>query len=986
MAVEFTVLGDVEARIDGSPVDLGHVRRQCVLVGLLVDANRVVPLDRLADRVWGERAPRRARQALYSYLSRLRTALSHEQVRIARRPGGYVLSLEGALVDLHRFRGLVAEARRADDDAGRATALMEQALTLWRGEAFASLDTPWLNDLRDTLHQERLAAELDRNDLLLRQGRQGRLLAELRERVAQHPLNERLAAQLMLALYRDGRAADALACYERVRRELAEELGTDPSPELRRLHQRILNADPELAGPPAAVARSRAASGTAPGTTVRPPAGPVPRQLPPPPPRLIGREAELAALTDALPATESGTGTSTPQITVIRGVGGIGKTSLALRWAHDSLPRFPDGQLHANLRGFDPAMGPVEPEAAVRAFLVALGVDGTAIPADPAAQVGLYRSLMADKRMLVLLDNARDADQVRPLLPGSPRSMVLVTSRDRLDGLLAAEGARPLPLGTLGPDEARRLFTSRLSASRVAAEPDAVRDIVASCARLPLALAVAGARALASPALPLAQLAAELREAETRLDALDTGDLSTCLRAAFDSSYRALDPSAARLFALLGLAPGQDTGLRAAAALAGLTVRRARLALRTLEGAHLAWQHAPDRFRMHDLVRLYAADRGVHDLRTADREDALRRLVGYITHTAAAGHALLDPHGVPATTGDPDGFEPDRFADQAEAMAWFDAEHGGLLPVQRLALDAGHHREAWLLAWCTDMYFWRRGHINDSVASCRTGLAALRRLPGPETAWDRALAYRRLGLALLRADPDPLAPLPHLRRALALFQETGDALNQAHTHQALAGAQQNAGDDEAALRHAERSLELYRPLGDDVWTANALNTLGWFQARLGRYDAALANCRASLAVCQEAGYREGEASAWDSLGYLATRGDRHAEAVGHYRRALGLRRALGDRYEEADALCRLGEAYRALGQDALARLSWRRALERFRAQHRAEQARRVEELLEETGPPRRLGGGPGAERSAPGGEGPAAPGTGHRLAARATRD
>ncbi|MGP3967493.1 AfsR/SARP family transcriptional regulator [Streptomyces sp. 6N223] len=974
MAVEFTVLGDVEARIDGSPVDLGHVRRQCVLVGLLVDANRVVPLDRLADRVWGERAPRGARQALYSYLSRLRTALSHEQVRIARRPGGYVLSLEGAMVDLHRFRGLIAEARRADGDAGRATALREQALALWRGEAFASLDTPWLNDLRDTLHQERLAAELDRNDLLLRQGRQGRLLAELRERAAQHPLNERLAAQLMLALYRDGRAADALACYDRVRRDLAEELGTDPAPELRRLHRRILNADPALAGPPAAEARAGAASGAGAesGAAVRSPAvgeaprqpaataGPVPRQLPPPPRQLIGREAELAALTDALPA--AGTGMA---ITVICGVGGIGKTSLALRWGHDSLSRFPDGQLHADLRGFDPALGPVEPEAVVRAFLVALGVDGKAVPADPVAQVGLYRSLMADKRMLVLLDNARDADQVRPLLPGSPRSMVLITSRDRLGGLLAAEDARPLPLGTLRPDEARRLFTSRLSASRVAAEPDAVRDIVASCARLPLALAVAGARALASPALPLAQLAAELRETETRLDALDTGDLATCLRAAFDSSHRALDPTAARLFLLLGLAPGQDTGLRAAAALAALTTRQARVSLRTLEGAHLVQQHAPGRFRMHDLVRLYAADRGVHDLRAAEREDALGRLIGYFTHTSAAGHALLDPHGVPAPLDDPEGFEPHRPVDQAEAMAWFDAEHGSLLPVQRLALETGRHREAWRLAWCTDMYFWRRGHIHDSVASCRMGLAAVRRLPGPDATLDRAVAHRRLGLAVLRADPDPLAPLPHLRRALALFEETGDALNQAHTHQALAAVQENAGDDEGALRHAARSLELYRPLGDVMWTANALNTLGWFQARLGRYAAALANCRASLAVCQELGYREGEASAWDSLGYLATRTGRHAEAVGHYRRALGLRRALGDRYEEADALVRLGEAYQALGRHALARLCWRRALDRLRVQHRAERARRVEELL-------------GAAGSTPG------PG-GRRLAGQAAR-
>ncbi|TDC68138.1 ATP-binding protein, partial [Streptomyces hainanensis] len=671
-------------------------------------------------------------------------------------------------------------------------------------------------------------------------------------------------------------------------------------------------------------------------------AGPVPRQLPPPPPSFVGRTAELAALTAALEAPGGDEAAAVP-ITAVGGVGGVGKTSLALRWAHDNLKRFPDGQLYANLRGFDPTVRPVEPAAVVATFLTALGVDRTAVPTDPEAGFGLYRSLVADRRVLVLLDNARDAAQVRPLLPGSPSCVVVVTSRSRLGGLLAAEGAQPLTLGALSPEESRRLLATRLGAGRTAVEPAAVGDIVASCARLPLALAVAAARAAAAPELPLGELAAELRAAETRLDALDAGDLATSLRAVCDTSYDALDPTAGRLLCLLGTAPGSDIGVPAAASLAGLSPARTRSALRALEAASLVDQHTPGRFRAHDLLRLYAAERAARELPPSDRDAALRRLVDHHAHTALRAGDLVDPHSPRVPVGEPlDSAVPQEFADRDQAMAWFETEHGRLLPLQRLAADHGMHRAAWLLAWGWDLFLSRRGHLAEHLASWHAGLAAATPLRDPTL---QGLARRRLAAATLRADPDDRVPLEHLGHALALFEDAGDVLNQAHTHQGLSLAWHRRGDVRMSLTHAEQALALYRTLGDALWEANALNAVGWWCAQLGDHDRARESCRESLAVCRAYGHREGEAAAWDSLGYVASRVGRHAEALDHYREALALRRALGDTYEEADVLGCLAEAHLALGDPAEARATWHQALALYRAQHRTDQVHEAEARL-----------------------------------------
>ncbi|MGW9352082.1 NB-ARC domain-containing protein, partial [Nocardiopsis flavescens] len=346
---------------------------------------------------------------------------------------------------------------------------------------------------------------------------------------------------------------------------------------------------------------------------------------------LAGRARELAAL-DAV--WEPGAA----PVTVVSGLGGIGKTSLALRWAHDHLDRFPDGQLYANLHGFSPSTPATTPESAVHDFLAALGVDKKAVPTSADAQAGLYRSLLSGRRMVIVLDNARDAEQVRPLIPGSPTCVVLVTSRDRLNGLLATDGARSLALGPLTTTEAHRLLTTRIGQARMAAEPQAARALIDGCDRFPLALAVTAARAAGDPHLPLAELATELHQAETRLDALDTGDLHTSLRGVLDTSHRALPPPAARLLNLLGLLPGPSITTPAITALTGHTPHHTRTLLRTLETAHLIRQPVPGRYELHDLVRLHAKEHAHTDLPETDRHTALRSLVAHFVHTAAAAN------------------------------------------------------------------------------------------------------------------------------------------------------------------------------------------------------------------------------------------------------------------------------------------------------------------------------------------------------------
>jgi hypothetical protein len=474
----------------------------------------------------------------------------------------------------------------------------------------------------------------------------------------------------------------------------------------------VLSADPALAAPAPAPAAKTA----------------VPRELPTGVRSFVGRSGELLALTKAL--DESGAETpGTVVISAIAGTAGVGKTALALSWAHQVADRFPDGQLHVNLHGFDPSGTPCAPEVAIRRFLDALGVVPQRIPPGPEAQAGLYRSLLADRRMLVMLDNARDEHQVRPLLPASPGSLVLVTSRSQLSGLVAADDARLLILDVLSHAEAVQLLTARIGRTRAAAEADAVDQIATLCACLPLALAVAAARAAARPGFPLSALAAELRDGDGRMDALDAGDPAVSVRAVFSWSYRQLTAEAARMFRLLGLHPGPDISVPAAASLTAREQPETRRLLTELTRLHLIAEHVPGRYAFHDLLRAYAADQSRACDSGPERQEAKGRVLDHYLHSAAQGAFTVSSTFEPLTLVPPrPGTVPERPAGPRGALAWFDAEHLVLLGAVGLAAESGFDRHAWQLPWAMTPFLRKRGHWQEWAATQRTALAAATRL------------------------------------------------------------------------------------------------------------------------------------------------------------------------------------------------------------------------------------------------------------------
>ncbi|QFU88502.1 helix-turn-helix domain-containing protein [Amycolatopsis sp. YIM 10] len=663
-------------------------------------------------------------------------------------------------------------------------------------------------------------------------------------------------------------------------------------------------------------------------------AGPAPRQLPAPPGRFVGRREELAGLDAAL----AGANGATAVVSAISGGGGVGKTWLALHWAHRHLADFPDGQLFLDLRGFAPDGRPVTSAEAIRGLLEALGVPPAAIPADLDAQAGLYRSLVAGRRMLIVLDNARDAHQVVPLLPGSAACTVLVTSRDRLAGLLTAHNTRPLALDVLAEADARALLTARLGEDRLAAEPEATADLLTRCAGLPLALAVVAARGSLRPDLPLASLAAELRDAATRLGALDADDPAASVRAAVSWTHAALESAQAVVFALLGLAPGPDISLHAAAALTGLPLDQAAQVLRRLERISLLEEHTAGRFRMHDLVRLYATERADHDL-TADRAEAgLRRLTEFYLHTSFAADRLVSPQRQPIQL--PPG-SPRPLDGPAAAWAWFEAEHANLLATHQLAVDRGWHALVWQLAWTLQSFRWRQGHLDENVTVWRAGLAAAERSADPAA---QTLAHRLLarGYVLIGLYVDATQ---HLRRSLNLAEEQGDLLEQANAHHAFTLIRAHQGDDQRALEHALSALHLFRSLGDRVGEAETRNTAGWYEARLGHYEQARAHCEAALALHREHENHYGEAHTLDSLGYIARLSGDHDAASVFYRQAITRYRDTGSAYDEAATLDSLARTEQALGDVEQAAATWTRALALYRNQRREAEAERVRTAL-----------------------------------------
>lgn len=847
--MRFTVFGGVSARTDGGVTEFGATRLGALLGVLLVDAGRVVGSDELVERVLGDTPPPRARAMTQTWLTRLRQTLPG---LVERDAGGYVVRVDPLEVDLHLFRRLVRTGRTA------------AALALAGDDLLSGLDTPWAVRQREDFAQELLTARLDHLDARLDQGEHVALLPELRELAALRPLDERVAAQLIRALHGGGRTAEAVEQFVRVRSRLAAELGAEPSRALTTLYRRLRT------------------------TTA-------PRQLPAPPKPFTGRAVELAAL-DRAPRG----------VVVITGSGGVGKTSLAVHWAHQAAERFPDGQLYVNLHGFGPSGAAVSPGDALLRLLSALDVPRARVPHDLAGQSELLRDALADKRVLMVLDNATDTDQVAPLLPDTPNTHVVITSRTALD----PPHAHSLPLGLLPPDDARALLAARIGHERAAAEPEAVDEVVRRCARLPLALAVAGARAATQPEFPLAALADELAD----LDAFaDDDDVTADLRSVFSHSCRALTPPALRLFRLLGLMPGSDIGLAGAASLAGLAPAETGALLAELVRANLLDEPEPGRFTCHDLLRDYAAELAPAD----ERDEALHRLLDHLALTSVEAGIVFTPSRTRPRTPEPaPGVVVTTFGTHEEALAWLSGEH----PVLMAALPHATPVQAWLIGWALADVLDRLARYADLLSSQQLAVAAAERL-GDAGELGRALI--NLGRAFDRVGRREDA-LTALERAFTAYE--GNPAGQAGV---LLNIAMLCPDDrmEEAIEHTRRGLALFEECGDRYGQANALTGLAWGYAKLGEYTKSVEYAERVMPMWRELGHGMGEGETWDNLGTAHLGLGEHGKAVEAFTRSIEHFRAGGDRALEAAALERLGDAHAAAGDTGAARGAWLRAAE-----------------------------------------------------------
>ncbi|WP_326798199.1 tetratricopeptide repeat protein [Streptomyces sp. NBC_01808] len=954
-SLRFAVLGPVRAWHGERAVELGSPQQRAVLAALLLRRGRPVTVAELVDAVWGDGPPPAAVSVLRTYASRLRKALEPGHAAggsyqvIVSAADGYLARVPDHALDLGVFEQRVAGAKRlrAGNEVQAAAELLRAALDGWEGTPLAGLPGPLAEAERSRLAEKRLTVRETRLEVDLQLGRHSEVIAELGVLTGEHPLRERLCWLLMLALYRSGRRAEALAAYRSTRRTLVTELGIEPGASLKKLRHRILSADVSLApSVPGEEAdpTGPAATGQAPRPAQLPPdqSSPDPEsgdgtsaaaklplrpaQLPADLVAFAGRGAELERAGGLLPG--EGEQPAAVVITVIGGMAGIGKTALAVHWAHRVAHRYPDGQLYINLRGFDPVGSAVPPAEAVRVFLDALGVPARRIPAAVEAQAALYRSLLAKRRMLIVLDNARDSEHVRPLLPGAPGCLVIVTSRSQLTGLIVNNGAQPLTLDPLTADEAYSFLMRRLGAARLAAEPRAVKEIIDRCARLPLALAIAAARAAAHPGFSLSAIAGELRDNRGSLDAFTGGDLSTDVRAVFSSSYAALTAPASRLFRLLGLHTGRDISAPAAAALAGLPLRETHCLLTELTRAHLLTEHAPGRYTQHDLLRIYATERAQTNDTQEERKRATERLLSWYLHTADAAYPHLAPHRrrIPLTPLPPH-CRPLAFTTHDQALEWCETERPNLVAAVHQAAATDRPDMAWRLTAALWGFFYLRSHLHDWLDTATTSLHATHDTDEHiGQAWshdDKAAA-----LTSMRQFDEAVV---HLRRSMTLWRELGDTRGRSRALSNLGHTFLEAGRYDKAVEYGRRALVLHRASGNPWGQGIVLANLGDAYQRLGRYDEATDHLREALTVLRAIGDRWVEGITLDILGTVHYRLHRHDDAIEHYRQALEVHRDVGNRWVEGGTLDHLGDVLLDTGDPEGAHTTWRQALAAFEA-------------------------------------------------------
>lgn len=862
----------------------------------------------LVDALWGEDHPGSAVNLLHRYVGALRRALEPELGHretgrwLIRGAGGYRFTADAATLDLLRFRDLMGKARSERDGGAERQAVhtFAEALALWDGPVAANTPAPVRSHTVFTaLEREHVAAVNEATDLALRCGLPKPVLVPLQWVTSQHPFDEPSHSRLILALAAAGYRADALDVHATIRGRLAEELGIDPGAELRAAHEAVLREEPDQPQQEVHHETEPLVDAPMPAPSV------MPAQLPRDLAVFAGRRDEL----DHLLAEHDDPHGATA-VTLIRGMAGVGKTTLAVRYVHRIAHLYPDGQLYLNLRGFDQTGDVVQPEAAVRRFLDELGVPSARIPVGFDAQVNLYRSVLAERRILVVLDNARDAEQVRPLLPGSPGCHVVVTSRNQLLSLVAVEGARPLLLTPLSNVEAREFLTRRLGSRSAGSDPAAISEIIELCAGLPLALAIVAARAALQPLHPLSAVAQALRDTSTSLDSFSDADSIIDARAAFTWSYQALGPAAADMFRVLSLHPSPEIPTRAAASLMGLPVARAVPLLDELERGHLIAQYAPRRYTMHDLVRVYATELANASDAPEARRAARVRVLDHYLHSSFTAAALIDPHR-PRITLPPmsEGAVVEVLHDRAAAQAWTTAVSPTLFAAVEMAGE--HHLDdhTWRLAWAFDPYLDRNGHWHQKVIAQEAALAATERA---HEVRGRAYVHRSLGYAhkhlgnLVRA-------AGQFRSALELYVELGDLRGEGRTHQNIADLCTKQNMFQQALEHEVCSYEIARVLGDQLMEADCLNNVGCAHSDLGDHDQAIVLCEQALARSRELGNRPLEAAAQDSLGKIHHRAGRYAVAVGYLGQALETHRDLQDLYNEAVTLRNLAAAHLAVG-------------------------------------------------------------------------
>lgn len=920
--MELRVLGPVEAVVDGRVIDLGAPRQRCVLAILALEPNRVIPTERLIDAIWDTAAPAAAKSSIQAYISRLRRVFADvDSVSLTTRTGGYRLDIAAESIDLHRFRLLITKAKESADPAA-AGEFFRQALDLWRGESLSDVRTTWLADrVCAGLEQERLDALEDHFDCRLALGAHADIVSALRGLVAEHPLREKLTCQLMLALYRNGQRASALEVYHCAAEHIAEELGLDPGAELQRMHEAVLRDESWLTVPPPTDLASPTPAPDEARTPIRP------AQLPGDIAAFTGRDAELARLdTRHGPASDPRRhGTAGMRITAITGTAGVGKTSLALHWGHRAASLFPDGTLYLNLRGFDDQQPPMEPTEALRQLLGGLGVPMNQIPAELDERASLFRSILADRQVLVLLDNARGSKQVRPLLPGSASCQVLVTSRTRLDGLVALDGAQQVSLDSLAPTESVDLLSALLGAERVAAEAADAAQLAELCGHLPLGLRLAGAQLAGATRRTIGQFVEELADYQSRLDTLDLLDLDTPLRATFDVSYEALGADAARVFRIIGLHPGPDLTPEVIAAAAGTPPPRVRRWLAELTTAHLVSEHSPGRFSMHDLLRAYALEKA-NELPLDEQDRATETMLDFYLHVAQQGKARqyagqkLSSVGVRHVPA-----HPPRFTTGSDATAWFDRERMNLIAAVRHAAGRDDTRHAYLIPLAMAMYFESHHRWDDAVTIGQIGLVCAQK-KGDRTQEirvlnllgcasgllhdrDAAIAHfqrmhelavaendRYLAGLALSNEANALLTSPNQvrdgietgNRALAFISRTDDPWNWANTRNNICVGYLRLGEPAAALDHGKAALDIFTELKDESRQGKVWESLGQAYLELSRFDEARDCLHRTVQLSERSGNERTKANALVALGDLAKALDRPGEAVPYWQEAMAL--------------------------------------------------------------------------------------------------